>query len=131
MIDRYNAKNEINWKTMKNKVGGKADYNKVYCQRFIFIVAGGQDILAEDLKFTYIEINDRLAQFVSPAIWKSEAAQKLTLNQKIEKSVPSLVLEERCMAEIIEEASEKLGEQYESAYLLDGRTAKSPRDIPI
>lgn len=35
------------------------------------------------------------------------------------------------MAEIIEEASEKLGEQYESAYLLDGRPTKSPRDIPI
>lgn len=79
-MERFNAKNEINWKTMKNKVDQKADYQKIYNQRFIFVVAGGQDILSDDLKFTYIEINDRLAQFVSPAIWKSEAAQKLTLN---------------------------------------------------
>ena len=43
-------------------------------------------------------------------IWKSEAAQKLTLNQKIEKSMPSQALNERCMSEIIEEISEKIGE---------------------
>ena len=45
--------------------------------------------------------------------------------------MPSQVLNERCMAEIIEEASEKLGEQYETAYLLDGRPAKTPLDMPI
>ena len=44
------------------------------------MIAGGQDILASDLKFTYVELNDRLHQFVDKDIWKSEAAQKLTLN---------------------------------------------------
>lgn len=62
-------------------------------------------MMSEGLKFTHLEINDRLAQFVSNDMWKSEAAKKYTLNQKIEKSVPSQILLERCMTEIIEEAS--------------------------
>ena len=48
---------------MKNKWKefGKAKMDKEYCQRHIFMLAGGQDILSENLKFTYIEMNDRLA----------------------------------------------------------------------
>ena len=34
--------------------------------------------------------------------------------------MPSQDLNERCMSEIIEEISEKIGEQYETAYLVDG-----------
>jgi hypothetical protein len=34
--------------------------------------------------------------------------------------MPSQALNERCMSEIIEEISEKIGEQYETAYLIDG-----------
>ena len=49
-------------------------------KRYIFVIPGGQDILGENLSFTYVEINERLAQFVSPAVWKSEAARRLTLN---------------------------------------------------
>ena len=35
------------------------------------------------------------------------------------------------MTEIIEEASEKLGDIYESAFLIDGKSAKTPLDMPI
>ena len=35
------------------------------------------------------------------------------------------------MQEIVEEASEKLGKQYETAWLLDGLPVKSPMDMPI
>ena len=40
----------------------------------MFIIADGQDILAKDLKFTYVEINDRLSKFVPDKVWKSNAA---------------------------------------------------------
>ena len=51
---------------MRIKYGSKNQLEKDYCQRNVFFLAGGQDILEENLKFTYIEINDKLAQFVSP-----------------------------------------------------------------
>jgi len=56
--------------------------------RHIFVVADDQDILAETLKFTYVEINDRLSKFVPDKVWSSPAAQRLSLNQKIEIGLP-------------------------------------------
>lgn len=47
---------------------------KIFEQRHLFIIADGQDILQEDLKFTYVEINDRLSKFVPDKVWKSNAA---------------------------------------------------------
>ena len=73
------------------------------------MLADGQDILADDLKFTYVEMNDRLATFVQDSVWKSQAAQKLTLNGKVELSKPSQALQEQCMLEILDEASTKTG----------------------
>jgi hypothetical protein len=48
---------------MRAKYGSilNKEMDKDYCQRHVFFLAGNQDILAENLKFTYIEINDRLA----------------------------------------------------------------------
>ena len=62
---------------------------KIFDQRHLFIIADGQDILSENLKFTYVEVNERLSKFVPDKVWKSNAAQRLTLNQKIELSLPS------------------------------------------
>jgi hypothetical protein len=42
------------------------------------------------------------------------------LNEKIKKSMPSEVLEERCLQELMEEASQSMGMEFESAWLLDG-----------
>ena len=97
-----------------------------YDERHIFVLADDQDLLAEDLKFTYVEINHRLAKFVSDNVWRSQAAQRLSLNEKIELGKPSKDLMEQCMLEIVDEVSTKMGEQYESAYLLDGQPMKTP-----
>ena len=35
------------------------------------------------------------------------------------------------MSEIIEEVSEKIGEQYETAYLIDGQHMKTPLEMPL
>lgn len=91
----------------------------------------GQDILAENLKFTYVEVNDRLSKFVPDKVWMSNAAQRLTLNEKIELSLPSQALQEQCMLEIIDEVCTNVGEQYESAYLIDGTPIKTPLEMPI
>jgi hypothetical protein len=42
--------------------------------RHIFVIADDQDILADQLKFSYVEINDRLSKFVPDKVWKSPAA---------------------------------------------------------
>jgi len=94
-------------------------------------VADDQDILAETLKFTYVEINERLSKFVPDKVWKSPAAQRYALNQKIELAPPSQAMQEQCMLEILEEVSNKIGEQYESAWLIDGQRMLSPLDLPI
>jgi len=78
------------------------------------------------LKFTYVEINHRLAKFVSDKVWRSQAAQRLTLNEKIELGKPSKDLMEQCMLEIVDEVSTRMGEQYETAFLIDGQPMKTP-----
>ena len=37
--------------------------------RHLFVIADGQDILAEELQFAYIEINERLSKFVPDKVW--------------------------------------------------------------
>lgn len=95
------------------------------------MLADDQDLLAEDLKFTYVEINHRLAKFVSDNVWKSQAAQRLSLNEKIKLGKPSKDLMEQCMLEIVDEVSTKMEEQYETAWLLDGQAMKTPMDLPL
>lgn len=126
-VDDYNSKNAIQGIRKKEK----PTIDKVFDQRHIFIIADGQSILAEDLKFTYVEINERLSKFVPEKVWQSNAAQRLTLNQKIELSMPSMAMQEQCMLEIIDEACTKIGEQFETAYLIDGEKMRSPLEIPI
>lgn len=53
------------------------------------------------------------------------------MNQKIELSLPSQAMQEQSMLEILDEVSQKMGMQFESAYLLDGQRMKSPLDLPI
>lgn len=53
---------------------------KDYDKRHIFVLVDGQDILADALLFSYVEINDRLSKFVPDKVWKSNAAQRLSLN---------------------------------------------------
>jgi len=53
---------------------------KNFEDRHIFIIRDGQDILAENLVFTYVEINERLSKFVPEKVWRSKAATRLTLN---------------------------------------------------
>ena len=84
------------------------------------MIVDGQNILMEDLEFSYVEINDRLSKFVPDKVWNSQAAQRLTLNQKIEMSLPSQAMQEQSMLEILDEVSRKVGKQFESAWLLDG-----------
>lgn len=95
------------------------------------MLADDQDILAETLQFSYVEINDRLSKFVPDKVWKSPAAQRYTLNQKIELALPSQAMQEQCMLEILEEVSNKIGVQFESAWLVDGQRMLSPLDLPI
>ena len=104
---------------------------KRYDVRNIFVLMDGQDILAKDLQFSYVEINDRLSKFVPDKVWKSQAAQRLTLNQKIELSLPSQAMQEQSMLEILDEVSQKMGKQFETAYLLSGEQMLSPLDLPI
>ena len=59
---------------IKQNIKPKVEIIKSYEKRFLFLIPGGQDLMSESLKFTYVEINDKLAQFVSNDIWKSEAA---------------------------------------------------------
>ena len=117
--------------TIKGIRKEKPEIEKKFDQRHIFVLADGQDILAEGLKFTYVEINDRLSKFVPDKVWQSNAAQRLTLNQKIELSLPSMAMQEQCMLEIIDEACTKMGDQFETAYLIDGERIRSPLDMPI
>jgi hypothetical protein len=37
-------------------------------------IGGAFGFLAENLEFTYVEINDRLSKFVPDKVWKSPAA---------------------------------------------------------
>lgn len=53
---------------------------KKFDARNIFVLVDDQDILTQDLNFSYVEINDRLSKFVPDKVWKSQAAQRLTLN---------------------------------------------------
>ena len=108
----------------KKKVEQEIERN--YSERHIFVLADDQDLLAEDLKFTYVEINHRLAKFVSDKVWRSQAAQRLTLNEKIELGKPSKDLMEQCMLEILDEVSTRMGEQYEAAFLLGGQPMRTP-----
>ena len=101
---------------------------KRYEPRNIFVLSDNQDILAHDLKFSYVEINDRLAKFVPDKVWQS---QRLTLNQKIELNKPSLAMQEQSMLEILDEVSSKIGKQFEAAWLLDGTRVSSPFDLPL
>lgn len=39
-------------------------------------------------------------------------------------------MQEQSMLEILEEVSEKMGKQFESAWLLDGQRMQSPLDLP-
>jgi len=82
----------------------------MFDHRHIFVIADGQSILAEDLKFTYVEINERLSKFVPDKVWQSNAAQRLSLNQKIELATPSMDMQAQCMLEIIDEACTKIDE---------------------
>jgi hypothetical protein len=104
---------------------------KRYEPRNIFVLSDNQDILAHDLKFSYVEINDRLAKFVPDKVWQSQASQRLTLNQKIELNKPSLAMQEQSMLEILDEVSSKIGKQFEAAWLLDGTRVSSPFDLPL
>ena len=52
----------------------------LYEKRHLFVIADGQDILSKNLQFSYVEINDRLSKFVPLKTWKSQAAQRLSLN---------------------------------------------------
>lgn len=58
------------------------------------MLVDGQEILAEKLEFTYVEINERLSKFVPDKVWKSQAAKRLTLNEKIELNQPSQAMQE-------------------------------------
>lgn len=40
-------------------------------------------------------------------------------------------MQEQSMLEILDEVSTKLGEQFESAWLIDGMRMRSPLDLPI
>lgn len=102
-----------------------------YNERHIFVLADDQNLLAEDLKFTYVEINHRLAKFVSDNVWRSQAAQRLSLNEKIKLGKPSKDLMEQCMLEIVDEVSTKMEDQYETAWLLDGQAMRTPMDLPL
>lgn len=62
---------------------------KEFDERHLFIIKDQQDVLSENLIFTYVEINERLSKFVPDKVWRSKAAKRLTLNQKIELSLPS------------------------------------------
>lgn len=99
--------------------------------RNIFVLLDGQNILAENLEFTYIEINERLSQFVPDKVWQSQAAKRLNLNEKIELNKPSQQMREQIMLQILEEASSRMNKLFESAWLLDGRRMLSPLDLPI
>jgi len=72
-----------------------------------------------------------LSKFVPDKVWKSPAAQRHSLNQKIELAPPSQAMQEQCMLEILEEVSNKIGEQFETAWLIDSKQMLSPLDIPI
>lgn len=102
----YNSKNQIQGIRKK----AKASVDKMFDHRHIFVIADGQSILAEDLKFTYVEINERLSKFVPDKVWQSNAAQRLSLNQKIELATPSMDMQAQCMLEIIDEACTKIDE---------------------
>ena len=104
--------------------------DKKYYVRNIFVISDGQDILGSNLEFSYVEINDRLSKFVPNKIWKSQAAQRLSLKQKIELSLPSMAMQEQCMLEILDEVSQKPGKQFEAAWLLDGTKVISPLELP-
>ena len=105
--------------------------SKNYDLRHIFVLQDDQDILGEDLKFTYVEINERLQKFVPANVWKSAAAQRLSLNQKIELSLPSQQMQEQCLLEILEQVSNNIGTQFETAWLIDGKQITSPLHLPI
>lgn len=107
------------------------EIEKNFPERHIFVIADNQDLLADEINFTYIEINNRLAQFVSNNVWRSQAAQRLTLNEKIELGKPSKDLMEQCMLEIIDEVSTKMGEQFETAWMMDGQPMKTPLQLPL
>lgn len=107
------------------------EIEKNFPERHIFVIADDQDLLAEEIKFTYIEINNRLAQFVSNNVWRSQAAQRLTLNEKIELGKPSKDLMEQCMLEIVDEVSTKMGTQFETAWMIDGLPMKTPLQLPL
>ena len=104
--------------------------DKKYDPRNIFVLVDDQDILAHDLQFSYVEINDRLSKFVPDKVWKSQAAQRLTLKQKIELNLPSQMMQEQSMLEILDEISNRIGKQFESAWLIDGTRMMSPLDLP-
>lgn len=125
------AKEELKVKKSKHlKTPIAENFEKNYDQRHLFVLVDGQDLLDHDLKFSYIEINDRLSKFVPEKVWKSNAAQRLTLTQKIELSPPSQAMQEQSMLEILEEAGNKLEVTLEGAWLLDGTRIKSPLELP-
>ena len=48
--------------------------DKKFDVRNIFVLTDGQDILDQNLEFSYVEINERLSKFVPNKVWKSHAA---------------------------------------------------------
>lgn len=99
--------------------------------RNIFVILDDQDILQENLEFSYVEINDRLSKFVPEKVWKSQAAKSMNINQKVELNPPSQAMQEQSMLEILDEVSQKMNKQLESAYMIFGHRMRSPLDIPI
>lgn len=45
--------------------------------------------------------------------------------------MPSQAMQEQSMLEVLDEVSTKLGQQFESAWLLDGERMRSPLELPI
>ena len=61
---------QVSQKTEKRPIlKEKPKIQKNFDLRHIFVIVDGQDILAEELQFSYIEINERLSKFVSDKVW--------------------------------------------------------------
>lgn len=45
----------------------------------MFVLIDGQNIADDDLKFTYVELHERLAQLVTNKVWESKAAERMNL----------------------------------------------------
>jgi hypothetical protein len=77
------------------------------------------------LKFTYVEIAERLARMIPKKIWDLKTADKLNLYERLNIASPAYILQKQNLMELLQDISQKLNEDLQYLFTLSGKRIKT------